>query len=78
MSVPFYKIFTALFTLGVSFIYIVVFELQPSLKHEASLQYASSLKSDSGLSLSNSAYYQSNDFYLGISKDNYMSFAYVK
>lgn len=78
MSPLFYKVLSIILSIVVFFTYILIFGLKPSQEHEIALRDTSKLKSMAGISLASSPYYKSNDFYLGMYKDNYMSFAYVK
>lgn len=78
MSSLFVKLSSIVVLISTLFFYLLLFKLQKSSEHERYVSYASSIKSNAGISLSTSPFYKSNDFYLGINKDDYMSFAYAK
>lgn len=78
MSPLFFKMTVTMLSIVAVFLFIIIFKLEPSQDHRTNLIHASKIKKSAGLSLSTSAYYQSSDFYIGMIKDDYMSFAYAK
>ena len=78
MSLLSYRISSIILGVGIFFIYVIFFKLNPSLEHESYVKNASDIRNVYGISLSTSPFYGSSDFYIGMQQDDVMSFSYAK